>query len=332
MFFRTTTFGGITYLLLVKAVRIDGKPRQIKIANLGRLDVLRSTGELDKICRSLGKFSEHTITISEESSEDLEPADVEIFGPVLIFQAIWESQDLPNIINNISNHYNHGFNLERVIFANVLQRLMEPGSDRALSLFPGPYNLPFKNEFQLHYSYRAMNWLGKSLEPGGGQASISAVPVDPTLTSSDNQEPSGGLAKKGKEPKVAFTVRTVGAQIEELLFKHRPDVLTQSRMYFFDTTSFYFYGKGGELLGRRGFSKDHRSDLRQVVVGAVLDDKGFPISTEVWPGNTADVTTLKPVAERLKARFGLENICMVAVSVQAVPLGVCFCHCEVFDS
>src|SRR5208282_450151 len=51
-------------------------------------------------------------------------------------------------------------------------------------------------------------------------------------------------------------------------------------------------------LGQRGYSKDHRPDLRQMIVGAVLDGQGRPICCELWPGNTTDVTTLIPVADR----------------------------------
>jgi transposase len=83
-------------------------------------------------------------------------------------------------------------------------------------------------------------------------------------------------------------------------------------MVFFDTTSLYFEGAGGEDLGRYGHSKDHRPDEHQMVVGAVLDGEGRPICCELWPGNTADVTTLIPVVDRLWRRFRIRQICIVA--------------------
>ena len=70
------------------------------------------------------------------------------------------------------------------------------------------------------------------------------------------------------------------------------DLFTEVELVFFDTTSLYFEGQGGEDLGERGFNKDHRPDLRQMVVGLALDVQGNPICCEFWPGNTADVTTL----------------------------------------
>ena len=53
---------------------------------------------------------------------------------------------------------------------------------------------------------------------------------------------------------------------------------------------------------------DHRLDLMQMVVGAVIDDKGQPICCEMWPGNTADVTTLLPIVERLKKRLKIRQV------------------------
>ena len=49
-----------------------------------------------------------------------------------------------------------------------------------------------------------------------------------------------------------------------------------------------------------------------MVVGAVLDGQGRPICCELWPGNTADVTTLIPVVDRLRRRFGIGTVCIVA--------------------
>jgi transposase len=57
---------------------------------------------------------------------------------------------------------------------------------------------------------------------------------------------------------------------------------------------------------------DFRPQLNQVVLDIVLDEKDRPIASFLWPGNTADVTTLLPVVERLRQRFGVGRICVVA--------------------
>ena len=67
-----------------------------------------------------------------------------------------------------------------------------------------------------------------------------------------------------------------------------------------DTTSLSFVGAGGETLGQRGHSKDHRPELMQMILGVVIDAEGRPICTEIWPGNTADVGVLLPIIDRLR--------------------------------
>jgi transposase len=100
-------------------------------------------------------------------------------------------------------------------------------------------------------------------------------------------------------------------QIEEQLFARRRDLYTHLDLVFFDTTSIYFEGEGGSL-GAYGISKDDRPDLKQMVVGVVLDNEGNPLCSEYWPGNTTDVTTLIPVVNRLKERFPIGEVCIVA--------------------
>ena len=49
-----------------------------------------------------------------------------------------------------------------------------------------------------------------------------------------------------------------------------------------------------------------------MILGLVVDGSGSPICTEMWPGNTADVTVLLPVIDRLRQRFGIGRVCIVA--------------------
>ena len=79
-----------------------------------------------------------------------------------------------------------------------------------------------------------------------------------------------------------------------------------------DTTTLSFVGAGGATLGRRGHSKDHRPELMQMVLGVVIDADGRPVCTEMWPGNTADVSALLPIVDRLRTRFAIGRVCVVA--------------------
>ena len=49
-----------------------------------------------------------------------------------------------------------------------------------------------------------------------------------------------------------------------------------------------------------------------MVMGMVLSGEGRPVCCELWPGNTTDVKTLLPVVQRLRERFGIEQVCVVA--------------------
>jgi hypothetical protein len=83
-------------------------------------------------------------------------------------------------------------------------------------------------------------------------------------------------------------------------------------LVFFDTTSIYFEGQGGQSIGQYGHSKDHRSDRRQMIVGIALDVEVQPICCEMWPGNTTDVKSFIAVIERMRAKFRVREVCVVA--------------------
>jgi transposase len=112
--------------------------------------------------------------------------------------------------------------------------------------------------------------------------------------------------------RILATPRCTKDWIEEELFEPRRDLFSEIDLVFFDTTSLYFEGEGGQEIGRHGKSKDHRPDLKQMVVGLALDLHGWPLCCELWPGNTADVTTLLPVVNRLRQRFRVRRVCLVA--------------------
>lgn len=100
--------------------------------------------------------------------------------------------------------------------------------------------------------------------------------------------------------------------VEETLFHRRRDLFTDLSLAFFDTTSLYFEGQGGESLGHFGYSKDHRPDCHQMIVGAVLTGDGRPVCCELWPGNYQDAKALLPVVDRLRQRFDIRQVCWVA--------------------
>src|SRR4029450_7506538 len=110
------------------------------------------------------------------------------------------------------------------------------------------------------------------------------------------------LARLGEAPPAEeqggatpFAPRTVKDLVEEELFARRRDLFSELSVVFLDTTTLGFAGAGGETLGQRGYSKDHRPDLMQMILGVVVDVEGTPVCSEMWPGHTADVRVLVTV-------------------------------------
>jgi transposase len=282
MFFRTKISGSRSYLQIVENHWENGRTRQRVIATLGRLDQLQQTGQLDALLVSGARLAQSILLLSAHAQGQLPTITTRRIGPALIFERLWQQTGCQRVIEQLLDARRFECDVERAIFLTVLHRLFDPGSDRAADKWRTDYQIEGCDSLQLHHLYRAMAWLGEELPQ-------------------DHQ--------KDKTP---FAPRCIKDRIEEGVFAHRRDLFTGLQLVFFDTTSIYFEGNGGEDLGQRGHSKDHRPDLYQMVVGAVLDGQGRPICCELWPGNTTDVKTLIPVVDRLRSRFGIRQVCIVA--------------------
>ena len=282
MFVRTQTNGSRTYLLIVDNQWVDGKVKQRVLHRLGRLDELLANGQLDSLIQSLGRFSEKLTVLGTHARGDSITTRSAKIGPALIFQRLWQACSIDKVLTDLLKGRRFEFSIERAIFLTVLHRLFSPGSDRAAEKWKDGYAIEGIGKLDLHHLYRAMAWLGEV------------------------------LAKDQQDGATPFAPRTNKDLVEEALFDQRRDLFTDLDIVFFDTTSIYFQGEGGATIGQRGHSKDHRPDLKQMVVGMVMDQKGNPICSELWPGNTADVSSLVVIVDRLKSRFGIGSVCIVA--------------------
>lgn len=72
----------------------------------------------------------------------------------------------------------------------------------------------------------------------------------------------------------------------------------------YDVTSTFFEGRADFSLAQRGYSRDQRSDCKQVCIALVVSKCGMPLGYEVFAGNTADVTTVEHIVEMMEARYG----------------------------
>jgi hypothetical protein len=282
MFIRKKQVRDATYLQLVESYREGGCVRQRIIGTLGRLDQLQKAGTIEGLMHSLARVSEHLGVLGEHRQGTTEPVSTLRVGPGLIFHRLWEEAGIGPTLRAALAGRAFEFPVEPAVFLTVLHRVFAPGSDRAAEQWKRDYWIPDVEGVDLHHLYRTMAWLGEVL-PDSEQA--------------------------GRTP---FSPRCVKDRLEEALFSRRRHLFTDLVLALFDTTSLHFEGAGGQELGRRGHSKNKRSDLNQIVLGLVLDSERNPICSEIWPGNTTDVKTLLPVVHRLRERFGIRRICIVA--------------------
>ena len=295
MFLRTQTTGGRTYLLLVESERVDGRIKQRVLLRLGRLDQLQASGQLDSLLASLGRFSDKLVVLGAHDRGESVTTRTRSIGPALIFERLWHECGIGPVLRELLSERRFEFPLERAVFMTVLHRLFVSGSDRAAERWMRSQAIAGTEQLSLHHLYRTMGFLG-----------------EPLASASQAKAPTKTSAKPKVSDDARHELRTRKDVIEETLFARRRDLFTDVELVFFDTTSIYFEGEGGHSLGQRGHSKDHRPDLKQMVVGMVLDNAGNPLCSTMWPGNTTDVTSLAPVVARLQQHFGVQRVCIVA--------------------
>src|SRR6201997_732984 len=275
MFFRTKTSGPRSYLQIVENRWEDGRPRQRVLATLGRLDPLQPSGQLDALLVSGARLAQSVLLLSAHAKGQLPTITTRRIGPALIFERLWQQTGCRHVVEQLLKGRRFEFDVERAVFLTVLHRLFASGSDRAADKWRHGYQIEGCDDLQLHHLYRAMAWLGEEL---------------PAIDQGDR----------------TLVARCIKDLVEERLFGRRRSLFTDLSVVFMDTTSLYFEGEGGATLGERGHSKDYRPHLNQMIVGVIIDQEGRPLCSEMWPGNTADVTTLIPVIDRLRNRFAIE--------------------------
>ena len=216
MFLRVKKTKNHAYLQIVESYREQGRVRQRVIGTIGRMEELTARGQVDQLLRSLAKYSQRAILLLSGANDP--EAEVKKVGPGLIFGRLWEHIGIAEHIGELLKGRRYRFEVERAIFVTVLHRLMNPGSDRQAERWHQAYRIDGVDRLSLQYFYRAMAWLGEPL--------------------------------KATNTCEGFSPRCVKDLIEERLFERRRDLFTGLDLVFFDTTSLYFEGDGGETIGQ----------------------------------------------------------------------------------
>ncbi len=147
------------------------------------------------------------------------PVQVQRVGPDLVFGRLWEALQLGTIIQRALQSRRYEFDVERAIYLTVMHRLFASGSDRAAERWREAYRLPGTEELGVTPSLSRHGFPGRTA-----------------------QRPAGA--------RVLETPRCTKDWIEEELFEQRRDLFSEIDLVFFDTTSIYFEGEGGQEIGR----------------------------------------------------------------------------------
>lgn len=152
------------YVHIVENRWDHGKVRQHVVASLGRLDQLQASGDLRRVIEGLVAQCP-AVRLREATQQDpLAMESDRLWGPVLIFERLWQELGLEELLSEMAGGGRLGFDVERCAFAQVLQRLLEPGSDRRGSEWIQTVEGRGFEALRLPHFYRTAGWLWRRKE------------------------------------------------------------------------------------------------------------------------------------------------------------------------
>jgi hypothetical protein len=294
---------------LLRVVRIDGKPKHVLVQNFGRVEDLdNNIDPLQNIDFTGIDVIDRYQILSVINSNNIEPKDQKIIGPVLVFEKIWNNLKIDRIINSLSRDKNFPFSPERVIFACVLERLIKKESEDSLVDWIKAYQLEGAENIQPGHCQAALDWLSEAAE-------LSGTAVGPF---GQHRAPEGQSASKeaeGEAPKQAASkpARTVARVIARELFAKRRNLLTQISLAYFEGQAADFNGQGASEPERPKGDGQRGASLKEpMAIGVAMDNPGYPICVDIRPGLAGDAGAMAEMAKRLSAGFGIGRVCLVA--------------------
>jgi transposase len=263
---------GLQYLRIVRSYRKNGKVKQEVLFSLGRLDVLQATGELDRLVGSLSRFALKANLV--DLAKDLSIDRIYYLGAVHFVQKLWERMGLKRVFEKIeSSHVSQMIPLAVLTQAMISSRFVLPSSKRRI--YEEIWDKIYPDLFPVPEIH--LHWFYRTMDK----------------------------------------IYAHREEIEKTLFDRNGDrdLFNQELdLVFYDTTTLYFESADCEKedLRRFGYSKEHKVDCTQVVLGLLVDRDGIPVGYEIFPGNTYDSKTLKAILNKLKNRYQIKRIIFVA--------------------
>lgn len=154
------------YLHIVQNARENGKVRQRIVGSLGRLDQLLEKGDLERVIQQLVEHCPGVKLLRAQAAGQLQVRSDKVWGPVLVFNRLWEELGLKEHLIELARRKRKrfDFDFERMVFAHVLQRFLEPGSDLSGSKWIETVAEPGFEKLELPHFYRSLGFLWEKKE------------------------------------------------------------------------------------------------------------------------------------------------------------------------
>jgi transposase len=268
------------YFALVESVRTDAGPRQRVVAHLGELNAAQER----RWQRTVAFHNRHgdveQLRLFPEDDDTPTPDDPDVvrvrlrdvawtnarrFGDVWLARWLWQHVGLDRIVARHVPQDKEAVPPADVVAIEVINRLCQPCSEFAL----------------------AEHWYRST-------ALDDLLGVPDEAVTKDRLYRTLDLLLKAHTAIEDDLKQSFGT-----LFQLDYDLL------LYDLTSSYFEGLAEDNdLAKRGYSRDHRKDCKQIVIALVVTREGFPLAHQTFAGNTRDLATVKLIVNAIETRFG----------------------------
>ena len=279
--YRRTKDGKVhTYFALVESVRTDAGPRQRVVAHLGELNATQERRWQRTVIFHNRQGDAEQLRLFPDDEDIPLPNDPDIvrvrlrevgwtnarrFGDLWLARWLWQHLGLDRIVERHVPQGKETIPPADIVAIEVINRLCQPCSEFAL----------------------AEHWYAST-------ALDDLLGIPDEAVTKDRLYRTLDQLLKAQVPIENDLKQNLGS-----LFQLDYDLL------LYDLTSSYFEGLGEENeLAQRGYSRDHRSDCKQIVIALVVTREGFPLAHETFAGNTRDLSTVKHIVNTIETRFG----------------------------
>src|SRR3954465_6563634 len=262
---RRTDGSAVGYLQLAHNRRVDGVTRAEVLVNLGREDELDVDG-LRRLAASITRFIDgDAAALGPSAAGESEVCASRALGGAWLLDALWKQLGVDRALRAVLGARRFSTDVERVIFALVANRALDPCSKLAAAEWASQdAHIPGLEVMDEDQAYRAMD----------------------LLVEADAQA-------KVQEAVFFATADLLNLEVDLLFF--------DTTSTYFEREAPDPAGENGTPAFRAyGHSKDHRPDLPQVVIGLAVTREGIPVRVWVWPGNTNDMSVIGEVKDDLR--------------------------------